>query len=427
MKVKSLRVLIIVTIFISAISIMSIISGIFIYNDMKKIEEASLDVSKTRKSLIKDEDILIKIKSNYSSVVKTTKDTKLYINDNGKYKDVGMINKDNILELEVVDNISLDNKYFKLLNSDYYISYKDVTPTADTINKRYLNYIEFPIEVTTKENVIYYDDSFNEIFTLKSPVTARVIVNLDDYYGISLLSRLVYVKKEDVSNTVEVDISEEIAESIPAILYHFIYLDGDSSCNDIICHSEEQIDSHFKFLSNNDVFTLNTSEVLSFIKGEINLPKKSILITIDDGARAENFIPFLEKYQLNATLFLVSSWYPVNKFESSYLEIASHTHNMHTTGVCLTGQGGGINCLPESEILNDLKLSRETLNNTKAFCFPFYEYSDYSINLVKEAGFEMAFIGGSTKIKKGIDPYKIPRYPILSSFGVEYISNLVLG
>lgn len=424
MKIKPLRVLLIVTIFISVISLGC---GIFIYNDMKEREEVSLNVSKTRNSLIKDENVLIKIKSNYGSAVKTTKDTKIYINDNGKYKDVGSINKDNILELESIDNISLDNKYFKLLDSDYYVSYKDVEPTTDIINKRYLNYIEFPIEVTTKESVVYYDDSFNELFSLNIPITSKVIVNLDDYYGISLLSRLVYVKKEDVSNTVEVDSSEEIAESIPAILYHFIYLDGDNSCNDIICHSEEQIDSHFKFLSNNDVFTLNTSEVLSFIKGEINLPKKSILITIDDGARAENFIPFLEKYQLNATLFLVSSWYPVNKFESSYLEIASHTHNMHTTGVCPTGQGGGINCLPESEILNDLKLSRETLNNTKAFCFPFYEYSDYSINLVKEAGFEMAFIGGSTKIKKGIDPYKIPRYPILSSFGVDYISNLVLG
>ena len=424
MKVKPLRVLIIVTIFISVVSIGC---GIFIYNDMKEREEAALNVSNTRKSLIKDEDVLIKIKSNYDSVVKTTKDTTLYINDNGKYIDAGSINKDNILELEVVDNISLDNKYFKLLDSDYYVSYKDVIPSDESINKRYLNYIEFKVEVTTKENVIYYDENFNEIFTLKSTVTARVIVNLHDYYGISLLSRLVYVKKEDVSNTVEVDSSEEMAGSIPAILYHFIYLDGDSSCNDIICHSEEQIDSHFKFLSDNDVFTLNTNEVLSFIKGEINLPKKSILITIDDGARAENFIPFLEKYQLNATLFLVSSWYPVSKFSSPYLEIASHTHNMHTTGVCPTGQGGGINCLPESEILNDLKLSRETLNNTKAFCFPFYEYSDYSINLVKEAGFEMAFIGGSTKIKKGIDPYKIPRYPILSSFGVDYISNLVLG
>lgn len=424
MKIKPLRVLIIVTIFISVISIGC---GVFIYNDMKEREEASLNVSNTRKSLIKDGDILIKIKSNYGSAVKTTKDTKLYINDNGKYKDVGNINKDNILELESIDNINLDNKYFKLLANDYYVSYKDVEPTDESINKRYLNYIEFPIEVTTKESVVYYDENFNEVFTINIPTTSKVIVNLNDYYGISLLSRLVYVRKEDISNIVEVDSSEEIAESIPAILYHFIYLDGDTSCNDIICHSEEQIDSHFKFIADNNVFTLNTSEVLSFIKGEINLPKKSILITIDDGARAENFIPFLEKYGLNATLFLVSSWYPVSKFSSPYLEIASHTHNMHTTGVCPTGQGGGINCLPESEILNDLKLSRETLNNTKAFCFPFYEYSDYSINLVKEAGFEMAFIGGSTKIKKGIDPYKIPRYPILSSFGVDYISNLALG
>ncbi len=424
MKIKPIRVLIIISIFISVISIAS---GIYIYNDTKKREEEALTISKARESLIKDENELIKIKSNYSSIVKTTKDTKLYLNNNGKYKDVGSINKDNILELETLDNISLDNKYFKLLDSDYYVSYKDVEPSDESINKRYLNYIEFPIEVTTKENVIYYDENFNEVFVIKNPVTAKVIVNFDDYYGISLLSRLVYVKKEDVNNVVEVDSSEDMAESVPAILYHFIYLDGDTSCGDIICHSEEQIDSHFKFLADNDVFTLNTSEVLSFIKGEINLPKKSILITIDDGARAENFIPFLEKYGLNATLFLVSSWYPVSKFSSPYLEIASHTHNMHTTGVCPTGQGGGINCLPESEILNDLKLSRETLNNTKAFCFPFYEYSNYSINLVKEAGFEMAFIGGSTKIKKGIDPYKIPRYPILSNFGVEYISNLVLG
>ena len=423
MKIKPIRVLIIVSIFISVISIAS---GIYIYNDTKRREEEALTISKARESLIKDENELIKIKSNYSSIVKTTKDTKLYLNDNGKYKDVGSINKDNILELESINNISLDNKYFKLLGSDYYVSYKDVIPTTDTINKRYLNYIEFPLEVTAKEKAVYYDENFNEVFVIKNSVTAKVIVNFDDYYGISLLSRLVYVKKEDVNNVVEVDSSEDMAESVPAILYHFIYLDGDTSCGDIICHSEEQIDSHFKFLADNNVFTLNTSEVLSFIKGEINLPKKSILITIDDGARAENFIPFLEKYGLNATLFLVSSWYPVSKFSSPYLEIASHTHNMHTTGVCPTGQGGGINCLPESDILNDLKLSRETLNNTKAFCFPFYEYSDYSINLVKEAGFEMSFIGGSTKIKKGIDPYKIPRYPILSSFGVDYISNLVL-
>ena len=256
MKIKPIRVLIVVTIFIC---IVSIISGIYIYSDMKERKEASLDVIRVRNFLNEKEETLTKIKSNYGRAVKTTKDTKLYINDNGKYKKKGSINKDVILELESIDNISLDNKYFKLLGSDYYVSYKDVMPTTDTINKRYLNYIEFPLEVTTKEKVVYYDENFNELFTINTPVTSKVIVNLDDYYGISLLSRLVYVKKEDVNNVVEVDSSEDMAESVPAILYHFIYLDGDTSCGDIICHSEEQIDSHFKFLSDNDVFTLNTS------------------------------------------------------------------------------------------------------------------------------------------------------------------------
>lgn len=424
MKVKSFRFLILIVIFISIISISC---GIYIYNDMKVREDVSLNVKKTRKQLIEEENKLIKIKSNYSNLVKTIKDTNLYINDNGKYIKKGNIKKDSILELDKIDSVDVLDNYFKLLDSNYYVSYKDVKPTKDSISKRYLNYVEFPISVVTNNNISYYDSSFKEIFKLDDSVNANVIVNLDDYYGISLLSRLVYVKKSDVKEEISNNSNLESTSSIPAILYHFIYLNGDNSCNDIICHSEEQIDSHFKFLSDNNVFTLNTSEVLSFIKGEINLPKKSILITIDDGARAEKFISFLEKYKLNATLFLVSSWYSLDTFSSPYLEVASHTHDMHTTGVCPTGQGGGINCLSKEVILNDLRTSRETLNGTKAFCFPFYEYSNYSINLVKEAGFDMAFIGGSTKIKKGIDPYKIPRYPILSSFGVDYISNLVLG
>ena len=45
MKIKPLRVLLIVTIFISVISLGC---GIFIYNDMKEREEESLNVSKTK-------------------------------------------------------------------------------------------------------------------------------------------------------------------------------------------------------------------------------------------------------------------------------------------------------------------------------------------------------------------------------------------
>lgn len=406
-----------------------LIGGGFFYYRQQVDEEREMSLERANR-LLEEADLLEEINANYGEIVKLTVGSNIYKKDlAGNFVIVGKALNEVTLELSVVEKLTINDKYFNILDTPYYVYYQDVVPSSLELDKRYLNYVPFSLVIELDSDTVYYDSNYNELFTLKDTLTKTVIEIDDDYYGIDLFSKLVYVRKEEAVRTVDLLENDSLlaALEVPAILYHFIYLNGDTSCNEIICHSEEQIDSHFKFLVDNNVFTLNTSEVLKFIKGEINLPKKSILITIDDGARAENFIPFLEKYQLNATLFLVSSWYPVSKFTSPYLEIASHTHNMHTTGVCPTGQGGGINCLKESEILNDLKLSRETLNNTEAFCFPFYEYSDYSINLVKEAGFEMAFIGGSTKIKKGIDPYKIPRYPILSSFGVDYISNLVLG
>ena len=59
MKIKPIRVLIIVSIFISVISIAS---GIYIYNDTKRREEEALTISKARESLIKDCNIIKKNK-----------------------------------------------------------------------------------------------------------------------------------------------------------------------------------------------------------------------------------------------------------------------------------------------------------------------------------------------------------------------------
>ena len=111
-------------------------------------------------------------------------------------------------------------------------------------------------------------------------------------------------------------------------------------------------------------------------------------------------------------------------FASPYLELASHTHNLHTVGVCPGGQGSEIRCLGEEEIQEDLKLSRETLENTTAFCYPFYEYNDYAIAQVKKAGFTIGFIGGSSNVTTSTNPYLIPRYPIQSTTGISFLENL---
>ena len=148
---------------------------------------------------------------------------------------------------------------------------------------------------------------------------------------------------------------------------------------------------------------MNTTELRLYLEGKLRAPKKSILVTIDDGARAQNFIPLLEEYQVNATLFLISGWYYTDMFQSDYMELASHTHNLHTPGVCSGGQGSPLKCLDKTKLVADLKTSREVLFGTEAFCFPFYEYNDYALSVIEEAGFEMGFIGGHKNVTKGIN------------------------
>lgn len=390
---------------VSLVVIGIILSGVAVYFYQEEQQKILAQEEKEQQR-----QLLESIKAHYHQQVITIKDGDIYQLVNDKYESIGTIKPGVILALEPLDNITLEDTYFQIAATNYYISYDVVEPTDKINNTRYQNYIPFSLEITTIENSSFYDENNQELFVMTSQQTAKVIIKEQERVGIELLNQLVYVKTDAIKEQKEVEETKEKASSIASILYHFIYLDGDTSCQETICHSQQQITEHFSYLAQENYFTLTTSEVLQFIKGEINLPPKSLLITIDDGARAEKFIPFLEQYQLNATLFLVSSWYPKETFSSPYLEIASHTHNMHTTGVCPMGQGGGINCLPRDTILTDLKSSRDTLNGTVAMAYPFFEYSNYAIELVREAGFEIAFIGGQTKIKPGVDPYKVPRY-----------------
>ncbi len=406
-------------IIIIASIILVLLSLLFYYNGKEVENQKQLESKEEEERKIEE-----KMKKNYGEKVRTEGKVNLFQKEEKKYKKIGTMNENIILSLEEQKDFDAKNPYFKIKDTNYYISYQDLMKTEETPSLRYQDYISFPIKITTKENTKFYQEE-KEAFSLKESLTLDVIVKKEDSYGISYFNQLFFVKKEDVLKEEEMEVVEEVAEQIPVLNYHFIYLNGDTSCKEQICHSEDQINSHFSYFQENKVLTITTSELEQFIDDEIRLPKKSVLLTIDDGARAEKFIPFLEKYQVRATLFLVSSWYDKNTFSSPYMELASHTHDMHTTGVCPSGQGGGIRCLEEEKIQEDLKKSRETLNNTTAFCYPFYEYNDYAIEQVKKAGFTIAFVGGNRKVTHDTDKYKVPRYPIHSYHDVSYVKQIV--
>ena len=422
MKKKKLKKKVILVIVLFILTIAGAFS-FFVYS--KHQEEVRIHIQK-----LKEEKLLKSINDSYGKVVSVTKDTKIYRLDKDNYIEVGTISKGQIINLEENQKIDLNTKYFKILNSELYISYKDIKPTEETVavdDQRYKKYLLFDENIVTKENAkLYNKDKTTLEYTIKDKIDTPVIIKDAEGVFIEYFNKLMFVKLEDIENTYpKANNTLEETTAVPVTCYHFIYLPGDNTCDEIICHPQSQIESHFTYLTENNYFSINTTELRLFIEGNLRLPKNTILITIDDGARAEKFIPLLEKYKLNATLFLVSSWYPKETFASPYMEIASHTHNLHTGNKCPGGQGGWIKCLEHDALLADFVTSRQTLDNTEAFCYPFYEYNNYTISVLKEAGFKMGFAGGQKKTTRGVDLFNIPRITLHRSTTLQEYINFV--
>ena len=219
-------------------------------------------------------------------------------------------------------------------------------------------------------------------------------------------------------------------DGVAVLNYHFFY-DGNNSCG-INCININKFEEQLKYLQENNYKTLTMDEFRRWMYGQINVPQKSVLITIDDGAKGTGkqngnlLIPMLEKYQMHATLFLITGWWGINNYRSDYLDIESHSYDMHTENYCQgVSRGAKMLCLSHDDVLNDLKKSIDITGSNNAFCFPFYVYNESTINAVKEAGFKLAFVGGNYKATRSYNKYLIPRFHIYGNITMdEFISYI---
>ncbi len=234
-------------------------------------------------------------------------------------------------------------------------------------------------------------------------------------------------------NVIEKPVSQN-KEGIAVLNYHFFYdKSKGEACNEEICEEISQFKALLKWLNDNGYKTLTMKEFRDWMYGYTELPQKSVLITIDDGAMGTGkhngytLIPALEEYKAHATLFLITGWWDISNYQGSeYLEIESHTNDMHNEGWCSgVTRGARMLCQDYETVKNDLLKSIEITKSKTAFCFPFYAYDQKSIAAVKEVGFELAFVGGSRKARRTDNKWTIPRYPIVRSHSLNDIIAMI--
>ncbi len=409
------------------IVVLSIVSMIFFYLDHKnkKIED---EIEKQRINEEKIEDIT----NHYNVYVKTELETDLYLLENNEYIKSGKVGQDVELTLKTIE-ITSDTDYFIVDNfdDDYFIKYDSVNPIEELSkeNDRYKNYILFNENVVTKDKTKFYkDDSL--IYELNSGFSLPIIMKDEHKIYVEYQNKLLYVLDSEIDSIIETNNTDkESAKEIATIAYHFIYNPDVEECDQIICHTLNQVQSHIDYLKSENYFTPTMKEFEMFIDGKLLLPNNSVVITIDDGWFGDNARDIFTSNHINATIFLITSAYGANYYKTDYLETHSHSDNLHTQGVCPTGQGGAIQCSSREFLLEDLRLSREKTYNSTVFCYPFYEYNDYSISILKEAGFTMAFggsyAGGNSKMPIGGDKYQIPRFTLLNTTTIDDLKEIL--
>lgn len=216
------------------------------------------------------------------------------------------------------------------------------------------------------------------------------------------------------------------AKEIPVLMYHHILRKEENKNfkNNYSVISQEEFESQMKLLYEKGFYTMTPYEMEKFLKKEINLPDKSVLITFDDGYLS-NYLyayPILKRYGFKATLFVVTSairetpqkfnpdqlnfisWEEINKSVDVF-DYASHTHAMHN-------QDKGMGFLvtkPESEVRQDIKRSKELLG-LDYFAYPYGQYNAKTIAILQEAGFKLAFTTKEGNVTQESKPFELGRY-----------------
>lgn len=202
---------------------------------------------------------------------------------------------------------------------------------------------------------------------------------------------------------------EEAAEMIPVLAYHKIKPYDPADEATILEMYDTTFEEEMNYLRDNDFVTLTTDEFYQWYRGEIEVPKKSVLVTFDDGFYGLHYYayPVIKRNGQAATAFLIGhliedktpEWDPnaetdyrigLDVIESTREEYPrfsyeSHTFNMHKK----IKSRHPVNVFTREEMVQDCE-SNARFGFTY-LAYPWGDYNEEFQGVLKEMGYRMAF------------------------------------
>lgn len=317
-----------------------------------------------------------------------------------------------------------EGPYFRIKDTDYYLKYNEVEKINFEDEKRSFEYLVTK-KIKTIKNFKLYNSVKDKYLKLDEKQSFDVYIKDGDYYGVKFNDNLYYVKKEDVESEEEIPV--EKATRIPVLNYHFFYdpkIQKEFKSRQSISIDINLFEEHLAMIKNEGYFSLKAKEVDMWLDGKIEIPKKNLLLTVDDGQiYTDKYLKhYLDKHQVHGVLFNITLWSDTNQYRSPYLEVQSHTHSLHAREI-----GKYTRTASDELLYSDIKESIDIIGDNTAFAYPYYDKFPRLDKVLKKLGFKNAYIGGNRYVRRGMDKYSLPRFPIQIGTTAKSIRSILNG
>ena len=217
-------------------------------------------------------------------------------------------------------------------------------------------------------------------------------------------------------------------KGISVLMYHSV-----DRNNVFFTVNPEMFKKQMKYLKDKGYNVIKLSDLVSLLEFNKELPKKTVVLTFDDGFddNYTNVFPVLKKYNFPATIFLITGLVnkEMNNSQNIPLKILNweQIQEMHQSGL-IDFQPHTVNHqeLNENEIVNSKKDIEEKLNKKcEYFAYPRGVYNDEVIEILKNNGFKASRTVENGKVNKDDDLFKLKRVSVNSTTSLIQFKAIV--
>jgi peptidoglycan/xylan/chitin deacetylase (PgdA/CDA1 family) len=225
-------------------------------------------------------------------------------------------------------------------------------------------------------------------------------------------------------------------QTVPVLTYHKF----SESKTDKMTITAASFEEQMKFLKDKGYHVITLEQLFDFLDFKIQIPKRSVVITIDDGWRSTYDIafPILKKYGYPATLFVYTAlitgskvtlnWDLISEMAGQGIDVQCHTrtHRKLTAPASKESFKEYFEAI-EKELLDAAKaIKMRTQREVRYIAYPFGDINHLGVALLQKQGFR----GGFTVVRSSnafyVNNYRVNRSMIFGEYTLQqFEKNLV--